>query len=118
MFEDLKKMLDKGLDYATMTRDKVTQAAKDMARENNLTKEEAKKLLDHLVKKSDEARKALEANVQELIQVSLKKMRVPTQEDVRKLEERIKKLEATKKTPAKSKPRVKPSPKKPVRKQP
>jgi len=51
MFEELKKSIDKGLDYAFMTTDKLAKAAKEMAKENNLTKEEAKKLLDLLVKK-------------------------------------------------------------------
>jgi len=50
MFEELKKSIDKGLEYAFMTTDKLTKAAREMAKENNLTKEEAKKLLDHLVR--------------------------------------------------------------------
>ena len=62
MFEELKKSIDKGLDYAFMTTDKLAKAAKEMAKENNLTKEEAKKLLDLLVKKSEETRKTLEDN--------------------------------------------------------
>lgn len=114
MFEDLKKVLDKGMDYATMTGEKIAQAARELAKENNLTKEEAKKLLDHLVKRSEEARKTLEANVQELLQASLKKMKVPTKEDMKKLEERIKKLEGYHKTPAK--PKAKPVAKKTVKK--
>ena len=101
MFEDLKKTLDKGIEYAFMTTDKLTKAAKDMAKENNLTKEEAKKLLDHLLKKSEETKKVLEDNFHELVQASLKKMNIPTKEELRKLEDRIKKLE-TKKVPAKS----------------
>jgi polyhydroxyalkanoate synthesis regulator phasin len=102
MFEDLKKSLDKGIEYAFMTTDKLTRAAKELAKENNLTKEEAKKLLDHLVKKSEETKKTLEDNFQELIKTSLKKMNIPTSGELRKLEERIKKLEA-KKAPAKPK---------------
>ena len=77
MLEELKKSIDKGLEFAVSTRDKITQAAKEMAKENKLTKEEAKKLLDHLLEKSDEARKNLETEVQKVIQASLKKMKVP-----------------------------------------
>ena len=100
MFEELKKSLDKGLEYAFMTRDKLTKAAKDMAKENNLTKEEAGKLLDHLVKKSEETKKTLEDNFQVMVKTTMHKMNIPTKEEIRKLEDRIKKLEA-RKVPAK-----------------
>jgi len=106
MFEELKKSIDKGLDYAFMTTDKLTKAAKEMAKENNLTKEEAKKLLDLLVKKSEETKKNLEDNFQELVKTTLHKMNVPTKEEVKKLEDRIKKLEASKKPVVKARPKV------------
>ena len=108
MFEELRKSIDKGLDYAFMTTEKLTNAAKEMAKENNLTKEEAKKLLNILVKKSEEAKKTMEDNLQELLKTSLKKMNIPTKDEIKKLEDRIKKLE-TKKVP------VRPA-KKPIKK--
>jgi len=107
MFEDLKKTIDKGLDVAFMNAEKLAQAAKDLAKENKLTKEEAKKLYDYLVKKSEEAKKTVETEVQVIIKTTLKKMNVPTQDDLKKLEDRIKKLEPVKKTPAKAKPAAK-----------
>jgi polyhydroxyalkanoate synthesis regulator phasin len=106
MFEELKKSIDKGLEYAFMTSDKLTKAAKELAKENNLTREEAKKLLDVLVKKSEETKKVLEDNFQELVKTTLKKMNIPTKEEIKKLEDRIKKLEAPKKPVAKAKPKV------------
>lgn len=105
MLEDLKKAIDKGIDYAFMTTEKVTKAAKEMARENNLTKEEGKKLLDYLEKKTKEARNTLEDTIQEAIKNYLKKMDVPTREDFETLDKRIKKLEGTKKPAAKKTPR-------------
>jgi polyhydroxyalkanoate synthesis regulator phasin len=104
MFEELKKTIDKGVDYAFMNAEKLAKAAQDMAKENKLTKEEAKKLYDHLVKKSDETRKSVEADLQVLIKNTLKKMNIPVQDDLKKLEERIKKLESGKKTAVKAKP--------------
>lgn len=106
MFEELKKSFDKGIEYAFMTRDKLTKAAKDLAKENNLTKEEAKKLLDHLVKKSEETKKTLEDNFQELVKTTLHKMNIPSKEEIKKLEDRIKKLELAKKPVARAKPKV------------
>jgi len=102
MFEELKKSIEKGLEYAFMTSDKLAKAAKDLAKENNLTKEEAKKLLDVLVKRSEETKKTLEDNFQELVKTTLRKMNIPTKEEIKKLEDRIKKLEA-KKVPVKPK---------------
>ena len=103
MFEDLKKSLDKGLDYAFMNAEKIAQAAKDLAKENKLTKEEAKKLYDHLVAKSDEARKSVENELQEVVKTTMKKMNIPSKDDMKALEDRIKKLEAAVKAPAKAK---------------
>lgn len=103
MLDELKKSIDKGLDYAFMTGEKLAQAAKDLAKENKLTKEDAKKLLDHLVKKSDETRKNIENELNEVVKNSMKKMNIPTRDEVKKLEERIKKLESMTKTPAKAK---------------
>ncbi|MEI6455457.1 MAG: hypothetical protein WCO93_04140 [bacterium] len=103
MLESLKQKIDKGVDYAFMTTEKVAKAAKDLAREHNLTKEEARKVMDYLVQKSDETRKNLEANVHELVKAALEKLNAPVRADMKKLEERIKKLEASGKTPVKSK---------------
>ncbi len=104
MFEDLKKSLDKGLDYAFMNAEKLAQAAKDIAKENKLTKEEAKKLYDHLVAKSEETRKSMENELQDLVKATMKKMNIPSKEDIKALEDRIKKLEAAAKAPVKAKP--------------
>jgi polyhydroxyalkanoate synthesis regulator phasin len=104
MFEELKKSIDKGLDYAFMNAEKLAQAAKDLAKENKLTKEEAKKLYDHLLKKSEEVKKTVEADLQVLVKNTLKKMNIPSRDDLKKMEDRIKKLESDKKTPVKAKP--------------
>lgn len=104
MFEELKKSIDKGLDFAFMNAEKLAQAAKDLASENKLNTEEAKKLYDYLIKKSEEARKTVEDDLQVLIKNTLKKMRVPSQDDLKKLEDRIQILESGKKVPAKAKP--------------
>ncbi len=108
MLENLKKNIDKGLDYAVMTTDKITKAAKELAKENNLTKEEAKKLMDYLVKKSEETRKNVQSDIQDVVKAVMKKMDIPNKEEIKKLEERIKKLEGFHKTVVK--PAAKPKP--------
>jgi polyhydroxyalkanoate synthesis regulator phasin len=103
MFEQLKKSFDKGVEFAFMTKDKIQQSVKEIAKENNLNKEEAKKLLDQLLKKSEEVRSNLEVRIAEMQKAAIDKMNLVTREDYKKLEERIKKLEGTRKVPARVK---------------
>ena len=103
MFEDLKKSVDKGIEYAFMNAEKIAQAAKDLAKENKLTTEEAKKLYEHLVAKSEEAKKSVETELQLLVKNVLKKMEVPTAEDLKILRDRVAKLEVANKTTVKAK---------------
>jgi polyhydroxyalkanoate synthesis regulator phasin len=107
MFEDLKKSIDKGLDIAFMNAEKLAQSAKDLAKENKLTKEEAKKLYDYLLQKSGEAKKTIEDDLQVAVKNALQKMNIATKDDLKKLEDRIKKLEPAKKAPVKAKPAAK-----------
>jgi len=104
MLESLKERIDKGVEYAFMTSEKVAKAAREMAKEHNLTKEEGKKLLDHLLKKSEETKNYLETNMQELVKSALEKMNAPLYKDMKKLEDRVKKLESTQKVSTRSKP--------------
>jgi polyhydroxyalkanoate synthesis regulator phasin len=100
MFENLKKAFDKGVEFAFATEAKIEKAAKEFAAENNLNKEEAKKLLDQWLKKSEEAKKAIEKQMTEMQKALLAKMNLVTKQDVEKLETRIKKLEGFHKKPA------------------
>jgi polyhydroxyalkanoate synthesis regulator phasin len=106
MFEELKKNLDKGMDYAFMTKDKIEKAVKEFAKENNLTKDEAKRLIDQIVKKSEETRNYIEERAVELQKTAIAKMNLVTKEEYKKLEDRIKKLESYHKTPAKPKKKI------------
>jgi polyhydroxyalkanoate synthesis regulator phasin len=99
MFENLKKAFDRGIDFAFATEEKIEKAAKEFAAENNLTKEEATKLLNQWIKKSEEARKTIEKQMVELQKSMLAKMNLVTKQDLKKLEDRIKKLEGTGKRP-------------------
>jgi polyhydroxyalkanoate synthesis regulator phasin len=101
MFEELKKAFDKGVEYAFATTEKVEKAAVEFARENNLNKEEAKKLLNHWVKKSETMKKDLEKKIIEFQKASITKMNLVTKEDYKALEQRIKKLEGKKAGPVK-----------------
>jgi polyhydroxyalkanoate synthesis regulator phasin len=117
MFESLKQAFDKGVEYAFTTTEKIEKAAKEFAKENNLNKEEAKKLIDHWVKKSEEMKVALEKQIAELQKATITKMNLVTREDYKVLETRIKKLEGSGKKPVKPARKTKPV-KKVVKKKP
>jgi polyhydroxyalkanoate synthesis regulator phasin len=101
MFENLKQAFDKGVEFAFSTTDKIEKAALEFAKENNLNKEEAKKLFDQWVKKSEEMKKNLEKQITELQKKTIAKMNLVTMQDYKALEARIKKLEGKGKTPVK-----------------
>jgi polyhydroxyalkanoate synthesis regulator phasin len=101
MFENLKQAFDKGVEYAFTTTDKIEKAAMEFAKENNLNKKEAKKLLEHWVEKSDEMKKSLQKQIAELQKATIAKMNLVTMEDYKALEVRIKKLEGTPLKPTK-----------------
>ena len=117
MLENLKKAFDKGVEYAFTTKDKIEKAAIEFAKENNLNKEEAKKLLDHWVKRTEEMKKNLEKQVTEFQKAAIAKMNLVTKEDYHALELLIKKLEGSGKKPVKATVKAEPA-KKPLKKRP
>ncbi len=93
MLDLLKKTLLTGIGIASLTKEKIKELGKKIAKESKLTEEEGKKLVKDLLKKSEEARKNMEKQVDELVKNALKKLNLPTQEDLQKLENQIRKLE-------------------------
>jgi len=108
MFENLKQAFDKGVEYAFTTTEKIEKAAKEFAKENNLNKKEAQKLIDHWVKRSEQMKQSLEKQIAELQKTTITKMNLVTMEDYKALEVRIKKLEGTGKKPVKKVVKKKP----------
>jgi polyhydroxyalkanoate synthesis regulator phasin len=100
MFEQIKKTFDRSIEIAFSTKDKIQQSVIEIARENNLTKEEAKKLLDQFMKKSEEVKKNLDEKIIELQKAAIEKMNLVSKEELTKLEERIHMLEKQLNIPA------------------
>jgi polyhydroxyalkanoate synthesis regulator phasin len=93
MFEQIKKTFDRSIEIAFSTKDKIQASVQELAKENNLTKEEAKKLLDQFLKKSDEVKKSLEEKIVELQKGAMEKMNLVSKKELSILEARIIKLE-------------------------
>lgn len=103
MFEEMKKKIEQGIDVAFANAEKVAQSAKDLAKEYNLNKEEAKKLYDYLLQKSEDARKFIDSEVQQALKTAVKKMDLVTQDELKTLQARIAKLETASKSTSKAK---------------
>ena len=116
MFENIKHTLDKGIEFAFATTEKIEKAAKEFANDNNLNKEEAKKLLNQWIKKSNEIKKSLEDQIVEIQKTTIKKMNLVTMSEYKTLELRIQKLEDIHKSSAKHARIAKPVRKAPIKK--
>lgn len=94
LFESLKKTLYAGVGLAFFTRDKIEELAKRLAEDAKLSEAEAKKFLDELLKKSEDARNTFEKAVDSAVSKALEKLDVPRGADLKALEARIAALES------------------------
>ena len=93
MLDLVRKSILLGIGLASMTKDKIEELASKIAEEDNLSKEEGRKLAEDLLKQSDEARKNLQGQVEKFVKNTLEKLDIPSHKDLQELEERLKKLE-------------------------
>jgi len=94
MFEAINKAFLVGVGLAAMAGEKVEEFAKELAEKGKLSEAEAHKLAEDMLKKSKQARRDLQAQVEKWLEQSLHKMHLPTKDDLGRLEARIAKLEA------------------------
>ena len=93
MIDLIKKAMLTGVGLAALTKDKVEELAKEFAKATQLSGEKGKEFVDEMVSRSEKARKDLEATVQRFTAESLKRLNVPTRDDIANLSDRIAELE-------------------------
>ena len=93
MFDLIKKTMLTGVGLAAMTKDKIEELAKELTEKGKLTEKEGKDLVDDLLKKSEKAKKDLEAQIERVVKDTMKKMNIPSGEELSNLTKRVKKLE-------------------------
>jgi len=93
MFAFIKKSLLTGIGLTLMTKDKVEELGKELVERGEMSEKEGKEFIDDLVKKSEKARKDLDAKIERLVQDALEKTNVATKRDIGKLVTRIEQLE-------------------------
>ena len=97
MFDIIKKTMLSGLEVASLTKEKVGKLSKELVEKGKLTKNEGKKLFSELLKKSADAKKGLNKQIEVTIKNTLKKMNIATKDDIMNLEKKLKALKDVKK---------------------
>ena len=96
-----KKGLMVGLGAAEATREALAKAVAELEKKGEVSRSEAKKIVDSISKSAGKRRKEVEATVEKTLTSLLGKMNIVTEERVAKLEKRLraveKKLKAAKK---------------------
>lgn len=95
MIDLVKKTFLAGVGLAAMTKDKVEEVARDIAKTAELSSEKGQAFVDEAVARAEKARKDVEATVQRAVNETLDKTNLPTRKDIAELKARIDKLEKT-----------------------
>ncbi len=93
MLDLAKKAILTGVGLGLIAKDKIDEVVEKIREENKLTEEESRKLAKELLDQSEEARKNLEEEVKKMVADALKKLDIPSREDLENLNTRIEKLE-------------------------
>ncbi|MEZ5169720.1 MAG: hypothetical protein R3A49_03110 [Acidimicrobiia bacterium] len=124
---DWRQFLDAGVQFTTVTREQAERIAEDLVREGKLASDNAQAFVDDLIERrrrwTEELQSRISDEIQRQVKRQLRLVGVATQDDIRRLEAEIgvgeSKKKPAKKKPAKKKPaKKKPAKKKPAKKKP
>jgi polyhydroxyalkanoate synthesis regulator phasin len=89
MFDLMKKAIFTGLGLAFMTKEKIEEFSKELVERGRLSETEGKEFIDELQKKSEEAKKKVEEQIESAVNKTIKKMNVATRDDILRVEKQI-----------------------------
>lgn len=96
--EDLiKKFIYTGVGLVSMTTDKFRETVDQMVKDEKLSREEGKEIVDKFFATTQERKGEFESQLNEVIERVIRQFNFAPQSEVEKLEARIKELEAGKK---------------------
>lgn len=93
MIELLEKTMLAGMGALSLTQQKAEELVNDLKQRLDLSEEKGRELLDHLQKTAKESQKKLEETAQEEVRKACDRVGVATNEDLKKLQTKINKLE-------------------------
>ncbi len=92
MFDLIKKTMMMSVGLAFLTKDKVEELANEIIEKGKLSGKESKEFFDELLKKSEESSQKVEEQVKAIINDTLSKMNLATQEDLSKIRKELKEM--------------------------
>lgn len=93
MFDFIKKTMLVGVGLAAVTREKIEEIVGELVKKGELSEKEGKEMVDELVEKSKGVKKDLEKKVEKIVADTLKKLNIPTRDELVELKKKIDKLE-------------------------
>ncbi len=91
MIDLIKKTMYMGLGLASLTKEKMEEVSRELVKKGELSEKEGKDLVDDLAKKSEEAKKALDKRIDQIIKDTLARLNVATKDDLKALEKKLSK---------------------------
>lgn len=92
MFNFIKKTMLVGVGLAAVTREKIEEIVDELVKKGELSEKEGKEMVDELVEKSKKVKKDLDKKVEKIVADTLKKLNIPTREELTELKKKIDKL--------------------------
>ena len=93
MFNFIKKTMLVGAGLAAMTREKIERTIDELVKKGELSEKEGKELVDELVEKSKSVKKDLEKKVEKIVTDTIKKLNIPTRDELTALKKKIEQME-------------------------
>lgn len=82
MIDLIKKAMFTGIGMLSLSKDKVEEIARDFMDKGKLSEKEGERLVDDLLKKSEESRQELKKQIEEQVQALLEKMDLASKKDL------------------------------------
>ena len=93
MFDLIKKTMLAGVGLAAMTREKIEETIDELVKKGKLSEKEGKEIVEELIEKSKTAKKDLEEKIEKIVTKSLKKLNIPTRDELTEIKKKIERLE-------------------------
>lgn len=93
MFDLMKKMMLTGVGLAAMTKDRLEEMAREVARQTEMSAEKGEQFVDEVLRRGEQARGELNQTVRTTVNDALHRMDLPTRADLDDLRARISVLE-------------------------
>lgn len=88
-----KKLILAGIGALDLTREKAEEILEELAKKGEIASEEKGDLLKEIVKRGEEQKEQIEGKVEKVIEKVISRTRIATVNDIKRLEEKIEKLE-------------------------